>query len=141
MDRTAASFGMTIDCAGDGGCFHSDDDNNHHDASFDGFRHWDDVNGFWSTSEHQCVAVDRGCAHSVAYARLAYSPYSGHALRARAASAHPICEAVGQSTCTNSGTYIGRDGRHAGIGTRQSEPSGTVMLALASVSSTPFVVA
>ena len=46
-----------------------------------------------------------------AYARPAYLLYAGHALQARPASASPIREAVGQSTCADSvriysGTYV-----------------------------------
>ena len=41
-------------------------------------------------------------ATHTAYAKLAYLPYAGHALQAILASAHPIHEAVEQSTCTSS---------------------------------------
>jgi len=54
------------------------------------------------------------------YARLAYSPYAGHALQAKPASARRIRQAVGQSTCADSirvysRAYICRDGWHAGL--------------------------
>jgi len=81
-----------------------------------------------------------------AYARLAYLPYTGHAPQYGSASARPIREAIGQSqsTCADPVKFYSRCTliEMAGVlesEARYSEPNGAVMLAPASVLSTPFV--
>jgi len=78
MDGTAASFWMAVDRAGDGGCPHCNDENNHHHASCDGFGRPDCVCGHQSAYDSAGAPLLTMVMPS-AYARPAYLPYAGHA--------------------------------------------------------------
>jgi len=73
--------------------------NDHHHASFDGFRHQNGVTGHRNTSKRRYTPLS-AMATPTAHGPV-YSPYTGQAPSSGPAWAHPVREAVGQpsSTC------------------------------------------